>query len=489
MMDALLYWNRVALEANRVTHSTPDIDLGARGPAHSARALGIVHLAMHDAYAAIINTPLTLPLYDAAGYGTVPPAIQGAAGAAEAALVQAAHDTLKALHPSQVAQFTAALAAFVFTGTNAQQTAGRVFGGLVATNILAARAGDPSGADAGYIPPTTRTGHREDPDYVPTTAKPKAGFYAPFYGEATKCFASPVRYALDVPPRPGEAAYLASYRQVRSKGIKPSLTGTLPEGSEKRTSDETVIGTFWAYDGVKELGTPPRLYNQIVREIAIAQGNSLIENIRLFALINIAMTDAGVLAWEQKYLHNFWRPVQGVREHDPAMGTQAQAGSTISPDADPSWLPLGAPKTNELGKNFTPNFPAYPSGHATFGAACFHMVRMFYGVEPGDRNPDKLTDGLSFVSDEYNGSNKDNEGTIRPRHVRSFENGGLWQMIVENGLSRVYLGVHWSFDAFATVDNDGVTPDLTQNIGGVALGLNIAEGIFNGGRARGLKKV
>ncbi len=267
--------------------------------------------------------------------------------------------------------------------------------------------------------------------------------------------------------------------------------GTLPPGSVGRTPNETLIGLYWGYDGSKKLGTPPRLYNLIVREIAIAQGNSLIENIRLFALINAALGDAGVLAWEQKYLHNLWRPVVGVREHDASLGPVAIPGSEISGEGDPNWLPLGAPKSNEpmTVKNFTPDFPSYPSGHATFGAACFHTVRMFYGVLPGDRSPDQLTDGLSFVSEELNAETTDNEGTVRPHHVRSFENGGLWQMIVENGLSRVYLGVHWSFDAFATEGNDGVTPDLSQNIGGVALGLNIAESIFNGGRAAGLKKV
>jgi vanadium chloroperoxidase len=49
-------------------------------------------------------------------------------------------------------------------------------------------------------------------------------------------------------------------------------------------------------------------------------------------------------------------------------------------------------------------------------------------------------------------------------------------MIVENGRSRVFLGVHWVFDAFA-VNNNG-SPDLGQNVGGVPLGLTIAEDIF-----------
>jgi vanadium chloroperoxidase len=59
-------------------------------------------------------------------------------------------------------------------------------------------------------------------------------------------------------------------------------------------------------------------------------------------------------------------------------------------------------------------------------------------------------------------------------------------MIRQNGRSRVDLGVHWVFDAFA-VDNNG-DPDLTQNVGGVPLGLTIAEDIFQEGGGKGPKK-
>ena len=134
-----------------------------------------------------------------------------------------------------------------------------------------------------------------------------------------------------------------------------------------------------------------------------------------------------------------------------------------------------------LTKNFTPPFPAYPSGHATFGAAAFHIARRFYGIAAGNKMTDLLFQNLSFVSDEHNGINKDNRGTVRPTHVRDFPDG-LWHMIVENGLSRVYLGVHWVFDAFA-VDSSG-DPDLTQNIGGVPLGLTIADDIFDSGMTK-----
>jgi hypothetical protein len=44
MKDPILYWNDVALEANRVSHTSEKGE--QKGPPLSARALAIVHLAM-----------------------------------------------------------------------------------------------------------------------------------------------------------------------------------------------------------------------------------------------------------------------------------------------------------------------------------------------------------------------------------------------------------------------------------------------------------
>jgi len=470
MMDSILFWNAVALEANRVSHSDP-AKMEQTGPPLSARALAIVHLAMYDAYAGVASSS-AFPRYLSAP----PPPPPGTSH--RDAVAGAAYWTLKELFKTQKDFFDAQLSAFDTDPLNLSFD----FGVEVGKKMLAERAADPGVGDNGYVTHSGKCRHRADPD------NPGQGYHAPFYGAKSKGFAISKRWKLDKPPC-GNAEYLTALKQVRAKGIMPELMGTLPDPlfNDRRTANETVIGIYWAYDGANRLGTPPRLYNQIIRRIAMTRSpgspttpNTEGDNARLFAFVNAAMADAGILAWEQKYCHDLWRPVLGIREHSTSFGpaaAQAEAENNILDDADPSWLPLGAPKTNDTAlKNVTPPFPAYPSGHATFGAAAFHITRLFYGVLPGDKSRDDLFDDLSFVSDELNGGNRDNRGAVRPRHVRKFDDG-LWQMIIENGRSRVYLGVHWLFDAFAAHNNGD--PDFTQNIGGIPLGLNIAEDIFS----------
>ena len=99
------------------------------------------------------------------------------------------------------------------------------------------------------------------------------------------------------------------------------------------------------------------------------------------------------------------------------------------------FTPLGAPASNLAGPNFTPPFPAYPSGHAGFGGALFQILRRFYGT-------DKIS--FTFTSDEYNGITRGNDGSVRPLIQRTFRS--LSSAEEENGQSRIYLGIHWSFD-------------------------------------------
>ena len=97
-------------------------------------------------------------------------------------------------------------------------------------------------------------------------------------------------------------------------------------------------------------------------------------------------------------------------------------------------MPLGAPASNLTGPNFTPPFPAYPSGHAGFGGALFQVLRRFYGT-------DRVA--FTFVSDELNGVTVGNDGNVRPlvpRSFASFSRGGGGERSEPN-LSGHSLGV------------------------------------------------
>jgi membrane-associated phospholipid phosphatase len=133
------------------------------------------------------------------------------------------------------------------------------------------------------------------------------------------------------------------------------------------------------------------------------------------------MADAAIASWESKYYYQFWRPITGIRN----------AALT----ANPTFYPLGAPDTNTRGPNFTPPFPSYTSGHATIGGSLFEILRQFWS----DNTP------FMFVSDEFNGLNKDVNGNVMPLWIRHFQS--FHEAEQENAQSRIYLGIHWQFDA------------------------------------------
>jgi hypothetical protein len=426
--DAVLDWNAVLLAANRQDHSGTFGPAEQGGPTRTSRAFAIVHIAMYDAVNSIYRThePYT-------GFiSTKDPSV-------DAAVAQAAHDTLVALYPAQTAVFDAALANYLAGVANgAAKHEGRKLGRTAAARILRERQSDGSDRVVSYEPVGLPGEHREDPE------NPGQGFLGPEWGQV-RTFGIPNGKYFRAPPPPALTSddYTAAYNDVMELGGDGHTTPTL------RSKEQTEIGLFWAYDGTIGLGTPPRLYNQIARVIAAEKGNSEAQNARLFALINIAMADGGITCWETKYFYAFWRPILGIRESDLGTGPSGLGDGNPDTVGDTTWTPLGAPASNVSngGKNFTPPFPAYTSGHATFCAAALHTIFRFYDQEVA----------FEFQSDEFNGITTDNLGKKRRKVTRSFDS--LTEAIWENAQSRIYLGIHWQFDATGGVVQGESTAD------------------------------
>jgi hypothetical protein len=437
-------WNRIAIDASGLDHTPPAAGearvFGEQfGPGRSARAMAIVHVAIHDALNAILGE------YELYTDLALHPRVRGASP--KAAVAQAAHDALVALFPSQAASFDDALAndlAALRDGRPEQE--GIEVGRQAAAAILALRSSDGSqhdepGMGVEYVPGDAPGEWRQDPiSLIPLALGAHWGEVAGFVLE------SPVPFRVPPPPALTSPEYAAAYAEVKRLGGDGVVTPS------ERSEEQTEIGTYWAYDGTPSLCAPPRLYNQIAVQIADQRGSDALELARLLALANVAMADAGMAIWESKYHYAFWRPVTGIRESDAGTGPSGLGDGNAGTVGDPSFTPLGAPASNLTGPNFTPPFPAYPSGHAGFGGALFQTLRRFYGTD---------AIAFTFVSDEYNGVTRDNQGMVRPLRPRSFTS--LSQAEEENGQSRIYLGIHWSFDKTA----------------GIAQGRAVADQVFD----------
>lgn len=437
LADVATRWNKLAVDASGLDHTPAGTgaphEFGHQlGPTRASRAMAIVHIAMFDAANAIEGGYQSYTRIDSAK----------SRADVRAAIACAAHDTLKALYPSQADIFDAALTEDLDAiADSTTKSSGLAVGQAAAAAILDMREFDGSEVTQEYVFSDEPGAWRADPINPNQSPLGEEWFRVkPFVLNSATQFRCPE------PPSLDSAEYAAAYNEVKAIGGDGIVTPTI------RTADETEIGLFWAYDGTPSLCAPPRLYNQIAAQIAIEQGVTGMELLRLMTLVNVSMADACIAVWESKYYYNYWRPVTGIREADEGTGPSGLGDGNADTSADPTYVPLCAPASNLAGKNFTPPFPSYPSGHAGFGGALFETLRGFFG-----------TDDISFtfVSDEFNGVTTDNEGNVRPLIPRSFSR--LSQAEEENGQSRIYLGIHWSFDKTAGIEQGNQVADHVMN--------------------------
>ncbi|MDE0409815.1 MAG: vanadium-dependent haloperoxidase [Alphaproteobacteria bacterium] len=182
--------------------------------------------------------------------------------------------------------------------------------------------------------------------------------------------------------------------------------------SNIRTANESEIALFWE-DGPWGI-TPPGHMIYIAMQLLQDRGLSFIELARAFALIGMTQCDASICAWDNKYQYDIVRPESAIRVRAPAFRNPDRR-MVLEPGWQ-SYIP-------------TPEFPAYTSGHSTFGAAAAEMIALLLGrddVAFSGRSPDEvLWPQLQGVTRSWT---------------------SLSHMADENGLSRLYGGVHWALD-------------------------------------------
>jgi hypothetical protein len=372
-VDTVLEWNQVAVEATRVARLSPNAQ---------TRALAMVHGAVFDAVNGIEG-----------GYAPYLVTRRAPIWASEdAAAAVAAHDVLVGLLPTQQATLDAALASSLAAVPNGPaENAGVAFGKLVAERMLTERADDGSTDVVTYIPGTEPDDWQPTPPAFAPAAIPQWATVEPFG------INSPDQFRADPPPAIDSPEFTQAFNEMKAIGASIGST---------RTDEQTEIARFWA--GPSGTVQPPGHWNSIARTVADAQDNSLAQNARMFALLNIGMADALITAWDTKFHYSFVRPVTAIQN----------AANDGNPDtvADPAWLPLLT----------TPGHPSYMAAHSAVSATAATVLAEFYG-----------NDAIAFSSTAELTAG----GTIV---TRSFD--GFWDAAEEAGASRIYGGIHWSFD-------------------------------------------
>lgn len=371
--DPVSAWNEIAEKAVKTAGAPPPV---------AALDFAIVHLAIYEAVESIDRR-----------YEPYHAFVPGATGSMSAAAAKAGHDVLFALFPApaQRAAVDAAYMNFVTANGIDPFDPGVGVGKQAAADILTLRSND------GRFPPnqvpflgSTAIGQwRPTPSLLPGPPPNLAPGLTPWVANV-KPFTmnSDSQFRVEPPPDLTSDAWEDDYNEVKSIGSRDSTA---------RTAEQTDIGYFWADSG-------PILWQNALRFISRNYVDSVGDAARMFALADTALADAQIACWDSKYFYNFWRPITAIRlgDQDGNPGTEV--------DAD--WQPL----IN------TPNFPEYPSGHASISGAVSHMLRLFFH-----------TDELNFQMTTTNAN-----AAQKTRHFTRFS-----QAESEVVNARVYVGIHY----------------------------------------------
>lgn len=343
---------------------------GNKFPGEAAVYMGIVHAAIYDAAVAIEGgyEPYAIAL-------TAPPDTSSAA-----AIATAAHHTLVGcpdcdpphsglqpalgLTPEQQAILDGNYADYLATiADGAAKTNGIAIGKQVAAAVVVLRTNDgrernPTLDDLNPPPPGPGIWERNPGNPLP----PVLGLRLP--GITPLALESASQFRPDGPNELTSEEYAEDFNQVKELGSANSTT---------RTPEQTTQALFWTDHDLRQ-------WNDGLLNLAAARGLDLVQTARMLAMAHVAGGDGMIACFDAKYYYWFWRPISAVH--------LADIDGNPDTEADPTWLPLRT----------TPNFPEYPSAHASHSSAVAQALRAFFGT---DRVTFSLDSRVTGMTREY----------------------------------------------------------------------------------------
>lgn len=335
-------WDRSPPAAPWLERAMNYVSQRPKDPPAASRAYALVAVAMEDAAVASAQwkqaykrkAPSREPLAGAADEPSYPSEHAAMAGAASRVLGYAfPRQPVQRLERDAEEAARSRVVAGVSYPSDAR--AGLRLGRQVAARVIAQAKRDGSSRRwNGKRPPHSPRYWDPPPGSVGRPVQPLAGSWRTWVMSSGRQFRPP-------PPPPfGSAGFRAQAREV-------------VQAKKRLTPPQRRAARFWA--GGEGTSLPPGIWNQVLIRYLRGRPMSAARSARVLAMLNVAMADAGVAAWDAKYAYWYPRPENGVRD------------SRVDPDFKPLLQ--------------TPLFPAYVSGHATYSAAAGEVLAHLF---PGD---------------------------------------------------------------------------------------------------------
>ncbi len=359
------------------------------------RTVTMMHIAMHDALSAIDGR------YDAYAFDGNAPGADPLAATTQAAFVVATSQ-----YPDQTQRLEAIRDRWLDGVANdASSQRGLDLGDSAASAVIAERAGDGWDSEAEY------QWHPMGPgvyaEFEEHSGTPQGFIFGAGWANA-RGFAldSPARFRVPPPPEVSSDAYTRAFNEVKGYGRFQSMS---------RTPDQTHIAMWW-----KDFAE--NSHNRLARDLIDKEDVPLRDAVRLLALMNMAIFDAYVSSFENKFHYNHWRPYTAIR----------WAANDGNPDTVPeeTW-------TNTHRHTYA--FPSYPSAHGTACAAAMTALVDSFGADYAFTMRIPMVD----IAGPFSGKIEMHPPT---REFDSFSDAAM-----QCGLSRVYLGIHFRYDSIEGV--------------------------------------